>query len=62
MASLRERLTAAHYDYVRAVVTALADEFDVMDIAAAMKMAHGARLDPLWASAPPTKGEAARRR
>ena len=42
-ASVRERLAAGDYDDVRAVVTALADEFDVMDIAAAaVKMAHSA--------------------
>jgi ATP-dependent RNA helicase DeaD len=42
-ASLRERLAAADFDDVRAVVTALADEFDVMDIAAAaVKMAQSA--------------------
>ena len=42
-AALRERLAAGDFDDMRAVVTALADEFDVMDIAAAaVKMAHGA--------------------
>ena len=42
-AALRERLEAGDYDDVRAVVTTLADEFDVVDIAAAaVKMAHGA--------------------
>jgi ATP-dependent RNA helicase DeaD len=42
-AALRERLTAGDFDDVRAVVTALADQFDVMDIAAAaVKMAHAA--------------------
>ena len=42
-AALRERLAAGDLDDVRAVVTALADEFDVMDIAAAaVKMAQGA--------------------
>ena len=42
-AALRERLTAGDFEDVRAVVTALADEFDVMDIAAAaVKMAHSA--------------------
>ena len=42
-AALRERLAAGDFDDVRAVVTALADEFDVMDIAAAaVKMAHSA--------------------
>jgi ATP-dependent RNA helicase DeaD len=41
-ASLRERLAADDFDDVRAVVSALADEFDVMDIAAAaVKMAQG---------------------
>jgi len=42
-AALRERLAADDFDDVRAVVTTLADEFDVMDIAAAaVKMAHSA--------------------
>ena len=42
-ASLRERLAASDFDDMRTVVTALADEFDVMDIAAAaVKMAHAA--------------------
>jgi len=42
-AALRERLTAGDFDDMRTVVTALADEFDVMDVAAAaVKMAHGA--------------------
>jgi ATP-dependent RNA helicase DeaD len=42
-AALRERLAAGDFDDVRAVVTALAAEFDVMDIAAAaVKMAQGA--------------------
>ena len=42
-ASLRERLAADDFDDVRAVVTALADEFDVMDVAAAaVKMAQAA--------------------
>jgi ATP-dependent RNA helicase DeaD len=42
-AALREQLAADDFDDVRAVVTTLADEFDVMDIAAAaVKMAHGA--------------------
>jgi ATP-dependent RNA helicase DeaD len=42
-ATLRERLAANDFDDVRAVVTTLADEFDVMDIAAAaVKMAHSA--------------------
>ena len=41
--TLRERLAAGDFDDVRAVVTALAGEFDVMDIAAAaVKMAHSA--------------------
>lgn len=41
--ALRERLAAGDFDDVRAVVTALAGEFDVMDIAAAaVKMAHSA--------------------
>jgi ATP-dependent RNA helicase DeaD len=45
-AALRERLAADDFDDVRAVVTALADEFDVMDIAAAaVKMAHSAGGD-----------------
>ncbi len=42
-AALRERLAAGDFDDVRAVVSALAAEFDVMDIAAAaVKMAQGA--------------------
>src|SRR6185436_4319324 len=42
-ATLRERLTAGDFDDMRAVVTALADDFDVMDIAAAaVKMARAA--------------------
>ena len=41
--SLRERLTEGDFDDVRAVVTSLAGEFDVMDIAAAaVKMAQTA--------------------
>src|SRR5580765_2660419 len=40
-ASLRERLLAKDYDDVRVVVEALAEEFDIVDIAAAaVKMAH----------------------
>src|SRR5688572_23143004 len=40
-ASLRERLAAGDFDEMRTVVTALADQFDVMDIAAAaVKMAQ----------------------
>jgi ATP-dependent RNA helicase DeaD len=42
-ATLREHLTAGDFDDVRTVVTALADDFDVMDIAAAaVKMARAA--------------------
>jgi ATP-dependent RNA helicase DeaD len=42
-AALRDRLAAGDFDDMRTVVTALADEFDVMDIAAAaVKMAHAA--------------------
>jgi ATP-dependent RNA helicase DeaD len=42
-ASLRERLVAADYDDVRVVVETLAEEFDIVDIAAAaVKMAHAA--------------------
>jgi ATP-dependent RNA helicase DeaD len=42
-ASLRERLLEGDLDDVRAVVQSLAEEFDVLDIAAAaMKLAHGA--------------------
>jgi len=45
-ATLRDRLAADDFDDVRAVVTALADDFDVMDIAAAaVKMAQGASGD-----------------
>ena len=44
-ASLRERLAANDFDEVRTVVTTLADEFDVMDIAAAaVKMAQSATV------------------
>jgi ATP-dependent RNA helicase DeaD len=42
-AALRERLAADDFDEMRAVVTALADEFDVVDIAAAaVQMAQSA--------------------
>jgi ATP-dependent RNA helicase DeaD len=42
-AALRERLAADDFDEMRTVVTALADDFDVVDIAAAaVKMAHTA--------------------
>jgi len=45
-AALRERLAADDFDDVRAVVTALADEFDVVDVAAAaIKMAQRAAGD-----------------
>src|SRR4051812_47314782 len=45
-AALRERIAADDFDDVRAVVTALADEFDVMDVAAAaIKMAQRADGD-----------------
>jgi ATP-dependent RNA helicase DeaD len=45
-AALRERLAADDFDDVRTVVTTLADEFDVMDIAAAaVKMAQAAAGD-----------------
>jgi len=45
-AALRERIAADDFDDVRAVVTALADEFDVMDVAAAaVKMAQRADGD-----------------
>ncbi|HEV8396258.1 MAG TPA: DEAD/DEAH box helicase [Vicinamibacterales bacterium] len=45
-AALRERLAAGDFDEMRTVVAALADDFDVMDIAAAaVKMAHGAAGD-----------------
>src|SRR5688572_8982066 len=41
--TIRERLAAGDFDDVRTVVTTLAGEFDVMDIAAAaVKMAHSA--------------------
>ncbi len=40
-ATLRERLTAGDFDDVRAVVTSLAADFDILDIAAAaVKVAH----------------------
>ena len=42
-ASLRERLLAKDYDDVRVVVESLAEEFDIVDIAAAaVKLAHAA--------------------
>jgi ATP-dependent RNA helicase DeaD len=42
-AALRERLAGGDFDDMRTVVTTLADEFDVMDIAAAaVKIAHSA--------------------
>ena len=42
-ASLRERLLAGDFDDVRVVVESLAQEFDIVDIAAAaVKMAHAA--------------------
>ena len=42
-ATLRERLVAADFDDVRVVVESLAEEFDVLDIAAAaVKLAHAA--------------------
>jgi ATP-dependent RNA helicase DeaD len=42
-ASLRERLLAGDYDDVRVVVDTLAQEFDIVDVAAAaVKMAHTA--------------------
>jgi ATP-dependent RNA helicase DeaD len=42
-ASLRERLLAGDFDHVRVVVESLAEEFDIVDIAAAaIKMAHTA--------------------
>jgi ATP-dependent RNA helicase DeaD len=42
-AALRERLAGGDFDDMRTVATTLADEFDVMDIAAAaLKMAHSA--------------------
>ena len=45
-ASLRERLLAADYDDVRVVVETLAQEFDIVDIAAAaVKLAHDAAAD-----------------
>ncbi len=45
-ASLRERLLAGDYDDVRVVVETLAQEFDIVDIAAAaVKLAHAAAGD-----------------
>jgi ATP-dependent RNA helicase DeaD len=44
-ASLRERLVAGDFDDVRVVVESLAEEFDVLDIAAAaVKLAHAATI------------------
>ena len=45
-ASLRERLLAKDFDDVRVVVESLADEFDIVDIAAAaIKLAHASAAD-----------------
>ena len=45
--TLREKLHARGFDDVRGVVASLAEEFDVMDIAAAaVKMVHGATAAP----------------
>ena len=45
-ASLRERLLAKDFDDVRVVVESLAEEFDIVDIAAAaVKLAHAAAAD-----------------
>ena len=45
-ASVRERLLARDFEDVRAVVESLADEFDVVEIAAAaIKLAHAATAD-----------------
>ena len=45
-ASLRERLLAKDFDDVRVVVESLADEFDIVDIAAAaVKLAHASAAD-----------------
>lgn len=56
--TLREQLTAGNYDDVRAVVTQLAAEFDILDIAAAaVKMVHQAgegESDAREIVAPPT--------
>jgi ATP-dependent RNA helicase DeaD len=62
-AALRERVVAGGFDDVRAVVESLAEEFDVMDVAAAaVKMAEtaaGAKEDereiPSFAAPPPEK-------
>jgi ATP-dependent RNA helicase DeaD len=63
-ASLRERLLAGDYEHVRVVVESLAQEFDIVDVAAAaVKMAHesvaGAGDDheiPAAVSAPSREG------
>jgi ATP-dependent RNA helicase DeaD len=50
-ASLRERLLAKDYDDVRVVVESLAEEFDIVDIAAAaVKLAHAAAGDAAGAA------------
>ena len=50
-ASLRERLLAKDFDDVRVVVESLAEEFDIVDIAAAaVKLAHAAAADGAGAS------------
>jgi ATP-dependent RNA helicase DeaD len=67
-AALRERLAAGDFDDMRTVVTALAAEFDVMDVAAAaVKMAHTAaggddRPDQLTATLPVPSAPGGRQR
>jgi ATP-dependent RNA helicase DeaD len=64
-ASLRERLVAGGFDDVRVVVESLAEEFDILDVAAAaVKMAHetstagaGAGAEPV-VTAPPREDTA----
>ena len=61
-ASLRERLLEGNLDDVRVVVEALAEEFDMVDIAAAaIKLAHAATASPDDGEELDVPGESARR-
>lgn len=62
-ASLRERLLAGGLDGVRTVVQSLAEEFDLMDVAAAaIDLLHDRRSDPVAALFPVDERERARTR
>jgi len=62
-ASLRERLLAGGLDEVRTVVQSLAEEFDLMDVAAAaIDLLHDRRSDPVAALSPVDERERARTR